>query len=396
MLKFYQKLFNQTKIDLKRDIQFLEKSSGLGGHDIRLYTDLKNRSRNKVKELGLDHQDYYQKEVYYALLNNLKTADKSVYRKIRTLAARHQNALANFNDGLKIITNQRCSNLTLTTLKETYIKKYLVKNPPRKLIKALHFRSVNSLLKREELALIILGINYYECDQYLNNFYLHYKKVKNSDFKESKLKVLSLDIRWQKALRNLTKNITKKIVKIPEIGSILILESSNKYQAGKSVYLLSSILEECYLLNVYSSYLKYHLLKKDLPELFYNLNFNGPQTLYNNKIISWGTVHELIFKHRKIINIPYFKKSEFLDNKKVLNIGTLFKELEYWNDSFELADYDQASILSFNLMDCAYNLYHKLEYEKAFFGYFIEHFKNKFYYDYLNAVEDKEYLNNLD
>jgi hypothetical protein len=135
-------LFTQT-------LQELESASNSSGIDINLATEIDQKGQAKIRELGLDPSDTSSKELYHAL---------------QGLTARHDMFLSqimgvddpmNVEEVLSKVTNM-INRLPLTrtawVLKHAAARKLLKEMPPKKVMKQLGYRSVDSMLKRENIA----------------------------------------------------------------------------------------------------------------------------------------------------------------------------------------------------------------------------------------------------
>ncbi len=385
MLKFYKTLFNENLLELKQFINDLERKTGFSGQDIRLHNKLNIKLISKIKELNLDPIDSNSFEIYHGLLNKLKEDDRKLYLSLRNLAGSKINAEANLNDGFKLLTkNIKLENLLV--IKPTYLKKYFKNNPPKNLLKALHYRTVDSLIKRENLSLIVLGINYFESENYIHKYYLNYKNLNSLNFKTADLEIIFLNNKWQTALKGLIKKIDKVNLSIPELGSLIIVPCQNAYKPGKSIYYYSSIIYSIYKINLYSTYLKYHLPYKNFNQLFYN-STKHPLKIHSsffNRDISWEVIYRYLFKKNNLSELELFKTDEFIHFTKIFKSLELSKDLNFWFDTYNLGSFLNNQFVSFNILDNAYNLYHNLDYPRTKINHFINEMKVAFYLGYLN------------
>ncbi|MCL5112926.1 MAG: hypothetical protein M1554_00370 [Patescibacteria group bacterium] len=387
MYKFYESLFNKNLIDLKHFITDLEKKTGHNGEDIRLHNKLAIKLKDKLVDLGLDPFDSSSIEIYHGLINKLKEDDRRLYLSVRSLAGSKVNAKSTLIDGFKIITDELKMS-DLIRLKPSFIKNYLIKNPPKRLIKNLHYRTVESLLKRENLSLIVLGINYFESDNYVTKFYSNYKSVKSSDFKNSDLEIIYLNKKWRTALQDLIKNLDKVSLSIPELGSLIIIPCQDQYIKGKTVFYYSSIINSFYEINLYSTYLKYHLPLANFNQFFFNSSTSKLEVYsdFFRQKLSWEVIHHILFSRIDIYDPDILKKEDFRF------LGSIFKnvrfsdELKFWTDNFNLGHLQGNSFISFNLLDMSYNLYHNLDSKTAIFKHFVDSMKTSFFLSYLNNL----------
>ena len=161
------KLLNQPERLVTRAVAKLEKLNGSPNEDVRLLAENSQAVRRKLLDLALDPDDTTGEELYQALLAKFSkdgqlldralgvepgaTADRRLSQAVKLIAA-----LAQTDD--------------IWVLKTNAAKKILHDQPPKKLMRQLSYRSVDSLLKRENIAEVYLALPFFESASWLRTF----------------------------------------------------------------------------------------------------------------------------------------------------------------------------------------------------------------------------------
>lgn len=152
MSKLLSQLLGQPEHLLTQTIKRLEEKNGYPSHDIRLSAANEHIVRIKLAQLGLDPDDTTARELYHALQS--KFQDDS-----RQFQAQFRRANDGFDASSAVAARLVSDSLELPqtwALKTSSAKELLRKHPPKKVMRRLHYRSIESLLKREDLSGVYL------------------------------------------------------------------------------------------------------------------------------------------------------------------------------------------------------------------------------------------------
>ena len=206
--------------DFSHFINDWELLAGSPGVDVRLSSELVTVSKNAIKTLGLDVNDTTNEELYFALIkkasqdNQLLEAHLSISQDDSpTIMA---SKVIKFSIGL-------AKSRSVWVVKPSVCKKILKENPPKKLLKGLGYRSIDSVLKRESPALILaLGAS---TDQaFKKRLITQYKKLTPADFDLRKIEVIPLSSEKLKKLQKAGYQIEDQIIPAYEAGALVITQ----------------------------------------------------------------------------------------------------------------------------------------------------------------------------
>ncbi len=345
----------------------LEVQSGEPGIDVRLTGEIYGKLHMKMRALGLDPNDTTPHELYQALLN---------------LAALHDDFLAkrlnvNTNDRAQVISeavarfiNRLHMPKQAWVFKGTAAKKLLKATPPRTLMKLLHYRSLDSMLKRESAAMLVTAARHLEPEQWQKRFVSSYKKLKPSDFEVRDIVAECLPIqRWQAVGEHIRAQYHTTIVHTPEAGGIALLPVEAQGIQGLTLATLLLTLHYVNEIRAFSTFAKFgHLHPKFGSNLVEHiLEQKQDHFTLAGQPIHWRVVHryygntnhtrpEIFEPHVQAEDLAYRKAEEVLYRME--------PALHFWHD-MDYAGLPQTDgPLSFNLTDMAFNLVNRLPYEQ--------------------------------
>lgn len=194
MSKNLSELLGQPEALVEAAIKQLEHLNGFESTDIRLLAEVNNKVRAKTKELGLDPDDTTGAELYHAVRVKLAKDEKSLALTAEEIIEKI--SLANHNH-------------KVYALRHSAAKEILRSHPPRKLMKHLHYRSIDSMLKRENICELYAGLQALESSRWLNVFWKDLAKLTPSDFESQTITIHRLsEERWANVQKSEVKNIT--------------------------------------------------------------------------------------------------------------------------------------------------------------------------------------------
>ncbi|HVS79258.1 MAG TPA: hypothetical protein VHD84_03160 [Candidatus Saccharimonadales bacterium] len=188
MSKRIARLLDEPEHQVAKLIKNLEAKNGYPSHDVRLLAENIQKARTKLTDLGLDADDTTGEELYQALMVKFKNDS----RRFDEHFGVH---LKGFDEKAAKAAELVTHNVDLPeqwVLKNSAAKALLRQQPPKKVMKQLRYRSIESMLKREDLAEIYLAAGFMESGNWSR---AHQKLVSALDttaFELRKFKVVAL------------------------------------------------------------------------------------------------------------------------------------------------------------------------------------------------------------
>lgn len=153
MYKALSNLLSRPEQFISSAIGELEERAGFPSEDVRLTSENKQKFSQKISELGLDPSDTTSEELYHALLAKFGSDAKMFDQAVTSGGSITL-------DQKMDVTSQICKKLyqdkQVWSLKPAVAKRLLIAWPPKKVMKLLNYRSINSAVKRESITHLYL------------------------------------------------------------------------------------------------------------------------------------------------------------------------------------------------------------------------------------------------
>lgn len=327
MTKVLSQLLGAREPDFRFGVIKLEKASGGQSHDIRLTSELLASSRLKLAALGLDPSDTSGLELFEALNQKLATSDKEL-QKVLKLEPLEPSFLEDFASSIKKLS---ASN-DCFALKSSAAKKIFKANPPKKAMKALGYRSLDSMLKHETLAGLYASTRICESHAWHKSFVDGYKKLTPSDFETRPLAITPLaSERWRTLATSFAQKNKHNLVYASEAGVLAILPLTSYPQGTLTAMFLLS-LEATNDVLATGSYLRLHQVRADFGRLVASAASQAPSVAspIAGQQLHWRTVHEFLANANASFE-PQLSASELSLNRPENVLASLSPQLEFWH-----------------------------------------------------------------
>lgn len=235
MSKALSKLLGQPDHLVASFINHLERLSGAATEDIRLLNETSHKIMDKNISLGLDPTDTNGQELYYAAQARF-AANCANFEKV--ISADKNVALAKKLSRLAKLAGYSGACKEVWVLKHSVAKDLLRVHPPKALMRQLHYRSIESMLKHENVVGLFGALSFTTSARWQHVFHKAQAKLSPLDFELRELEIVSLAAkRWQGVLPN-----SISINSVAELGAVIILPTKAAEQAD-SLAMLALILQ---------------------------------------------------------------------------------------------------------------------------------------------------------
>ena len=183
----------QTVVSL---LNKLEEKNGYPSHDSRFLAENIQKIRAKISDLGLDPDDTTGEELHHALMIKFEVDAKKFDEAFNALNLDFQSRLKKSAE----IINSSVELPQRWVLKNSVAKALLRKQPPKKVMKLLGYRSSDSMLKRESTASLFLGAQVLESQTWHSKLNKLISKLNQTDFEPKKMNIhIFTSQKWLKA-----------------------------------------------------------------------------------------------------------------------------------------------------------------------------------------------------
>ncbi|HPD99474.1 MAG TPA: hypothetical protein PKV52_04350, partial [Candidatus Saccharibacteria bacterium] len=221
MSRFISQLLGATEPMFTIAVQQLEQASGKPGVDVRLTAEIIGQIHQKTADLRLDPKDTTGKELYAALLHRFKRDDEHLAKQI---GGHNATDVQDLLPKMKAAAEEVKIAKKCWVLKKSVAKEFLRKTPPPNIMKKLGYRSIDSMLKNENILEIYGALRFAESPDWLNAFDAQYTDIKPSDFEERKIEIVTMPAdRWADIAEPFVHKKRHNITHVKELGIILML-----------------------------------------------------------------------------------------------------------------------------------------------------------------------------
>lgn len=386
MSKVLAHLLNQPEPMVQKAINTLEDLSGYRSEDVRLIAEVRQKTRHKHSQLALDPGDTTAAELYHALLARFER-DSRFFSG--ALGLDKFASADNFSEHLAGLVERVMPIGEILALKRPVAKQLLRKKPPRRLMKKLNCRSIDSMLKRYNISEIYGVLSAIESDHWLKNFMHLLCDLTASDFEKRPLKLITPSYeRYGEG---------KGVTAMPLMG-IVVIWPTNYLTSQVILSHCLAVVETISKLQVYNFFLKHQLLSKNFGRILFKLLTQGlsPAAIVAGLPVSWQTLQRHFREHGNQ-NHPIFLESnlENGDLESYLTIDTMAKlnpDLKWWGSNSHLAASIKGSPISFHLLDVINNYFHSKPYTKSSSVHFRKNLWHELLSRYLNYEGVQNYI----
>ncbi|MBI4033584.1 hypothetical protein HY379_01155 [Candidatus Saccharibacteria bacterium] len=220
MSKTMSRLLAKSEDEVTKAVSKLEASCGYPSEDVRLLAENKGRLRHKIGQLGLDPDDTTDEELYHALRTRFER-DSQMLDK--ALGVDEGTKLDTRIDKAIQLAGHCASTDEMWVVKSSIARSLLVKNPPKHIAKNLHYRSIASMIKREDVAGIFLAASVAESTSWCKSIAGQLAKLSAASFELRPLRIINLrPERWGDA-----QSLTPHVVYDEKMGAVAIWPSED-------------------------------------------------------------------------------------------------------------------------------------------------------------------------
>ena len=368
------------------EMQDLERISGHASIDVKLIAEISQKFRMKIKELGLDPDDTTANELYHALQGLMKLHNEYLTKAV---GCKLDSDLDSQCKAIKKAIDKLSIPKTCWVMKQSVAKKILKAYPPKKVMKYLGYKSIDSMIKREPIIELYAACRVIETTSWQNNFIKTYKKLTPSDFELREIKIIVLTKeRWSAAAAPYVKSSRSNITHLKELGAVIILPINVEYLKGAVISIMSLAIYYIGEIRSYSAFFKLHQVRPDFSTVIVDTILQDPPTKAKlaGKDMHWriiqrhfgSTEHiqaELFEPHVQVEDLFWRKAEEVLYR--------IEPALKFWEDLDYVGSFRTETPVSFNMMDNAISYCNGLSFAKRSNNHLRQSLVNELYLRYL-------------
>lgn len=401
MSKILRDLLDAEEPIFSLSLRQLEAASGHKGVDAALIGEIARKMRESIAALGLDPNDTTGPELYAALMARMKTDNERVTRLIG----------GNDPDDVKHMVPLMVKaveampiNRQAWVLKRSVAKKLLKAMPPEKLMKHLGYRSVDSMLKHENIDEVYTALRFSEGGEWLNRYNELFKTIKPSDFETRDISIVVMD--HDKYVDLATHFVEKKLHNIThtkEMGVIVVVPMHTDRMKGITLKSLPLIFHYINEIRLYSAFFKLKQVNNNFGETVVETLIADPGAASQmaGQNVHWRVIQRYFGKmkdenHPEAFE-PHVHPEDLHWRKAEEMLGILDPEMKFWQE----LDYVGKSIgdwpITFNLMDVSLSYSNEISYKERYVYHFRESLWNEIFMRYMGHSNlENQILKQLD
>ncbi len=207
---------------------------------------------DRMQKLGLP-KDSPARDVFDALTSKIEADDVSIFAAADIISLREVNSAQKICDFVAKIGEMREGYF----MKIEKAKELLMAEPPRKIMAALGYTSVQDLLDKEDVLEVYSALRFLEGSDWLNMvFFKQYENLKPEDFEVRKVQLKALSPKWIAAAEKFVAKKYHNVSHLKELGIIFVIPIFLGI-SGEILRLLSLLLHYLHEVDYYSGLFKH-------------------------------------------------------------------------------------------------------------------------------------------
>lgn len=364
MSRVISDILNAPEPHFSHAIKNWEQASGKKGHDIRLVSEISRARLNALKTLNLDQADTTSRELFFALRHRATHTNDELEKVLSVTPTDTPTELINkiitFIDGLTI-------NRDVWVVKHAVIKQILLKHCPKKTLKVLGLRSIDSVLKRTSATEILALAYQLESPEWVVKLHAHHKKFKPTDFQVTRSQIFAVNETRALKLQKGGYSSPRIIVPNYETGTVMIVPPAKRFTLD-TLALTLAILQTLYELRVYSAYFRLNSVKDNFGTRVHSILHDGLGGSIQETEIGWKVLQRYFNQKPEsfaAIEQPHLQQEDIALRTPFDVLIEHIPSIEFWRDHAHVYMFDGDRPVSLHVLDVVTNASNNLPYENS-------------------------------
>jgi hypothetical protein len=242
--------------------------------------------------------------------------------------------------------------------------------PPKKAMKQLGYRSLDSFLKHESPALALTAAWLVEGQVWQKRFLDQYVKLKPADFENRKVQLLQPSSpRWHKLAHQVVTARRHNLVCLKELGVLVFLPLDAKSPGGSTTVSLSLALHNLNDIRASSTFLKLCQVRADFGATVRNLVTDEARLSSQllDQPVPWHLIQQyyarLSHHFREALFEPHLQLEDMTWHPIESTLAQIDPKLAFWDGSHHLGILEGSRAVSMNVIDVALNYCNHMAFE---------------------------------
>ena len=356
MARVIADILNAHPVEFSHLIEQWEAKTGRKGHDLSLYSDMRTKAAQAIKQLRLDPTDTVQGELYYALQDRARLDNEWLAEKLSISRQDSQEeTIKKIVNWLKTLS----SSDKVWVGKPNYYRALLKKQPPKATMKAIGLRSVDSMLKRNSVAEILAYASELESADWQKKLSQSLRKSRPVDFDDCEIECIYVSKDRRSKLEKSGFPVAKIVTPNFNLGALVIIPPPSRFPLDV-LALTVLIAEAIYEIRKHSALYRILSVRKDFGEHIMAINSLGiTRASLALSDIGWNSLHRHLVGNEFIMSRleqPHISREDLMAQSSVDVLMKLDPRFGYWK-GLEYAVYGpiDGQVISLNIVDVALN-----------------------------------------
>lgn len=351
-------------------IKRLEAANGSPKTDIIVSTEVIRATQNKLRQLGLDPSDTTPQELYHVLQSKIAADDKKLTRTLQTHAAHHVSAEGDVIEGMISVLKELPDSKRCFAIKHSAMKSILKKQVPKKAMKKLGYRSVDSMLKHETPVALLAAAWLIEGPQWQLKLLDQYKRLSPSDFENRSISITRLSFKkWSDLAEDVVGQKKHNVLSFKELGALVFLPLPSQTPVGVVTVSLSLALHALNDIRASSTFLKLCQVRQDFGTIVRNVAAEEAQLSSQllDQPVPWHLIQRYyarLSQHfREVVFEPHVQLEDMVWHPIEQTLSAIEPTMNFWHDSAHLGVLHKQRAVSLNIVDVALNYCNQVSFE---------------------------------
>ncbi|MCA9308824.1 hypothetical protein KC973_00450 [Candidatus Saccharibacteria bacterium] len=398
MSKLLRDLLDATEPTFSLSLKKLENLSNHHNVDNSLSAEIIEKAQAALRGLGLDPRDTTDRELYHALEG--KVRDHNIHLA-SSLGTDDSAPVKDIVPHLVKAVEESEVPKQCWVLKKSVAKDLLRQMHPKKMMKSLGYRSIESMFKNENFSEIYAGLRFSEGADWLTVYNeLFQKSVTPSDFERRQIEIVVMNHdKWADMAEGFVKKKLHNVTHTKELGVIIIVPMKQTHMKGLTLKTLPLLFHYINEIRLYSAYFK---LKSTAPHFGKTITDTliadvAPGAVIAGHNIHWRVIQRYLGRHKEHREAeafePHVQPEDLHWRKAEDSLFKLDNELKFWQDM----DYvgriaDDGDPVAFNLFDVSFAFSNEETYAKRYFYHMRESLWNEIFIRYMGVETLREQI----
>ncbi len=385
MTKVLSQLLGAREPEFRLGLQQMERAGGGTAEDVRLTADIIRERRNCLRELCLDPDDTTGRELFAALMQRVKE-DNEAFETLLGAATAPDSAESRSN--IMPLVARLIISMPMPKqafgLKAAAAKRLLRRHPPKRALKQLGYRSIESVLKQEPVALLFAAAAIAETPQWHKAVQAEYRKLSPGDFEQRDVQILAPDAaRWEKISQAYVAHHKHNILSFRELAAVVLLplpvrdQSPSHGKVSQAGRILAAPLAATLLvlqavndIRTASTYLKLHLVRSDFGSVAASIARHEPLTkaVIAGTVLPWKLVHHYFARYPDAYSPdlfePHVQSDDLQWHAAEDALADLHPRFAFWQSAAYAGLLEHGEMVSLNLTDAVLSFCNMLPFEQ--------------------------------